>query len=237
MAQFEGGIFSRGRGKVSGIVFSEASTRRGKKQTARELVKPHDPKTSRQLLARKAQSDTSEIVLEYNNRFSNSVPGIAQSFTDAVYRKAVGQLSGFQSLKSVLLSARDLSADSVVFSELPSPTIAGNLHTPNSVSFQPIASDQIQIDWSTELGSNGSPNDTVITAILSTSFAQGVQRYRINFDNNGEGRSTGSAMIPSGVFDPSVDGWLVLFVVLATSGTRVINRSTVIYNQQPNPFM
>lgn len=237
MSIFEGGVFSRARGKVGGLVFSEASTRQGKRQTVRELVKPHDPRTPSQMLARQAQSDSSEVVRLLNNLFQMDVPGIPGTFSNEIYRKAVGQLSGFQSLKSVILSARDLSSSIVEFSETPAPTVAGNLHTPVSVEFTPQSPTSIQVSWSTELGINGSPNDTVITGLVCINRREQTGLYAGNFDGNGEGRSNGMANISVPTTDASIEGWLVFFTIVSTSGTRVTNRGTYIYSQQSQPLM
>ena len=94
MARLEGGIFSRPRGKTGGVVFGAARTREGKAVTSRLLVRPSNPRTPAQQLQRRKFDRTLNTVRSWG-------PGLYQNF----FNRTIGQLAGFQSLESILLSA------------------------------------------------------------------------------------------------------------------------------------
>lgn len=154
MAILTGGIFSNPRGKVGGLVFGAARTRTGKKVTSRLLVPPSNPNTAAQQVQRSKFAEALAIV-----RLLGS--GIYQGD----FNRSIGQLPGFQSLTSIYLNSMD---ENSVIQIIP-PINLGSLHKPDTFTAVPGASGGgIQMDWSVELGLNGTDNDVVVFLVILT---------------------------------------------------------------------
>lgn len=151
MSKFPSGIFSKARGKLSGVVFSAARTRKGKLMTARQLVIPANPQTTSQ---------------QSNRSIFTFVQDGVRSFGPSVYRdifnRGVEDLPGYQSLLSLFRRSYTKHASTVWRATVNNPdTLLGDLHFPDSVTFVSLSGNYLEIDWSTELGDNGSADDEV----------------------------------------------------------------------------
>lgn len=151
MSKFTGGIFSKSRGKLSGIVFSAARAREGKVMTAREFVIPANPQTTPQ--------QSNRMLFDY-------IQKLVRAFGPAIYRpifnRGVQDLPGYQTLLSLFRRAyTEFSATVWQASSQNPDTLLGQLHFPDSVTVQPLSGNDLQVDWSTELGDNGQDADQV----------------------------------------------------------------------------
>lgn len=149
MAKLIGGLHGRPAGTVGGVVYGSARSRQGKIVTARELVFPSNPQSAGQVLQR--------------NKFSEAlyaVRHLGASLWQDDFNRAIGQLPGFQSMMSIILSNTDASEDF----NTPADTPLGNLHFP--ASWAPVtgvgAAGSIDITWNAGLGLNGTANDTLV---------------------------------------------------------------------------
>jgi hypothetical protein len=148
MAIITGGLHGRPGGKLGGVVYSAARTREGKVVTAREKVDP-------------AYSNTPDQIIQ-RNIFKEALYA-TRYLTAAVWQedwnRSIGQLPGFQSMMSIIMNNTDASEDFTA----PPDTPLGNLHFPITAAYPNHASPTNQIDmtWSTELGLNGTANDTL----------------------------------------------------------------------------
>jgi hypothetical protein len=147
MAIVTGGILGRPRGKTSGIVFSSARSRLGKVVTAREFVIPSNPQTADQTAQRTLFKRSLVIV-----------KGWGPDLYQIDFNRAIQQLPGFQSCMSFIMHNKDESGIFTVPPDLP----LGDLHFPNTFSIEGGSSQgEIDITWSTEVGSNGTSADLV----------------------------------------------------------------------------
>lgn len=155
MSKFPGGIFSKARGKVSGIVFSSARTRQGKLMTARELVIPANPKTDQQ---------------QANRSMFKSIQEMVRSVGPSVYRthwnRGVEDLPGYQSLLSLVRRSYDLTdvfeGDFIAEARNTNPqTLLGDLFSPSIIQCLESSSTSIEVTWDTWGGLNGDASDTV----------------------------------------------------------------------------
>jgi len=155
MARIPGGITSRPSGKLGNIIFGAARTPEGKVATAREAVQPSNPNTPDQ------QQQRSKF-----RQALNIVQGIGPGVYQDDWNRSVGQLPGFQSLQSIMLNNIDQN-DAL---EVPPDRQLGDLHTPDSITggsqSQP---DRIDISYSTDVGSNGDPNDAAVLIAIEQS--------------------------------------------------------------------
>lgn len=97
MSLHTGGIFSRARGKLSGVVFSEVRTRKGKGMISRELVIPANPNSPGQQ--------------EVRSRFS-AVKQALKAYTRDSYQEILdrgyGNLPGYQTFEKMLLNSLNI---------------------------------------------------------------------------------------------------------------------------------
>jgi hypothetical protein len=134
MARIRGGITGRPSGTVANIVFGAARTREGKVVTARERVTPSNPRTTEQT--------------EQRNAFSASLARVKRwgpSFYQEDWNRAIGQLPGFQSLMSLLLSNVDKAAG--LFTQ-PAVVPLGDIPLPTGITIEKGLGDTIQVSWS-----------------------------------------------------------------------------------------
>lgn len=151
MSKFPGGIFSKARGKTSGIVFSAARTRQGKLMTSRALVIPANPQTPEQ---------------QSNRSVFDFVQRAVRSYGPAIYRtgfnRSVEDLPGYQSLLSIIRRSYNESiADVWTAVFVPSDTLLGDLHFPDSIVITFTGTTDLNVTWSTETGENGAAGDTI----------------------------------------------------------------------------
>lgn len=151
MSKFPSGIFSKARGKLSGVVFSAARTRKGKLMTARQLVIPANPQTTDQQSNRSVFSFVQRGVRDFG-------PGVYRT----IFNRGVEDLPGYQSLLSLFRRSYGTISSTVWRANTVNPdTLLGDLHFPDTVTLVEIADDYLEIDWSTENGDNGSAGDAV----------------------------------------------------------------------------
>lgn len=146
MAVLQGGIFSRPRGKVGGVVFGAARTRQGKLVTSRLLVPPSNPNTT-------AQQEQRSI-------FSSAM-AIVRRIGSAIYRlhfnRSVGQLPGFQSMQSIFMNQMNSALELVLVNSIN----LGILHNPLTFTIAKETTTGFIAEWSDELGDNGTSADKV----------------------------------------------------------------------------
>lgn len=94
MSLHVGGIFSRARGKASGLVFSEVRTRQGKGMISRQLVIPSNPNSPGQQDQR----------LKFS-RMKQSLATFGRNSYEEVLDRGVGQLPGYQTFENMLLNS------------------------------------------------------------------------------------------------------------------------------------
>lgn len=157
MSVLEGGIFSRPRGKTGGLVFGAARTRTGKLVTSRLLVPPSNPNTASQQVQR--------------GKFQESLAIVRNLGTDIYqedWNRAISQLPGFQSMMSIFLDAQDASK---VLSAPPTVNL-GTLHYPATGPTLTDAGGQVvQLDWTAELGDNGTAADVAVALAIDVNPA------------------------------------------------------------------
>lgn len=180
MATLKGGIFSRPAGKTGGLVFGAARTRQGKLVTSRLLVPPSNPQTPAQVLQR--------------NKFSESLNTVRR-WSPSIYKtdfnRSVGQLPGFQSMESILLTQIDSSLN---FSFI-TPVNLGTLHFPNTVSLHTNSGGELEFNFSTENGDNGTANDIPVIILVTTSPTNRNDLKGVAFTTVAT-RSTGAVLVP-----------------------------------------
>lgn len=162
MSKLEGGIFSNPSGQTSGIVFGAARTRRGKVVTARQLVSPSNPNTAAQQ--------------EQRTKFSESltiVRAIGATIYQGDFNRAISQLPGFQSMMSIYLNNMNSSFTIGSISD----TNLGLLHLPDTLTVTAGTTGVIDVDWSTELGANGTTADQFVAFAVPND-----QSNRADFD-------------------------------------------------------
>ena len=156
MSRITGGIFSKPSGKTGGIVFGAARTRQGKVATARELVSPSNPNTP----AQQTQRGKFKSSLDLIRRFGAGVYQVA-------WNRSIGQLPGFQSMVSVVLNQMAANKDITLVTEIN----LGTLHFPDSFVFASPDTGELQVDYTTELGANGTAADIVSFLIFAKTDA------------------------------------------------------------------
>lgn len=162
MGQLDGGITGVMTGKVAGIVGSKARGRRGTINTVRQYVRPANPNTPDQQTQRSKFGDALFIVRALG-------PSIYQSD----FNRAVNQLPGFQSLMSVFLNNLDGAGLLTAPPDIP----LGDLHFPDTFAFNTAgATEGISMDWSTELGANGTSGDGVFGVCIEAARPVGRNR-------------------------------------------------------------
>ncbi len=177
MAIIRGGLHGRPSGNVAGVVYGAARTRTGKAVTARELVFPSNPQTALQMLQR-------HIFMEslYATRYLG--PTVYQDY----FNRSIGQLPGFQSIMSILLKNTNASEEF----RAPPDTPLGNLHFPITCAFTTAlgAVGTYEIDWSTEVGINGTAADTSYIFVVQVPATPSYTRA-VNVIGVGPARSVG----------------------------------------------
>lgn len=168
MAIITGGLHGRARGNVNGIIYGAARTRLGKVVTAREYVIPSDPKKPAQIIQRR--------------KFKGSLYAVrhlgATLWTDD-FNRAIGQLPGFQSMMSIIL----FNTDELFKLAVPPETPLGNLHYPATftVVTGELGPKSIDIDWSSEIGLNGTIDDDLVVFGIGQSETDPGVREGTNF--------------------------------------------------------
>jgi len=146
MAVLQGGIFSRPRGKVGGVVFGAARTRQGKLVTSRLLVPPSNPNTT-------AQQEQRSI-------FSSAM-AIVRRIGSAIYRtdfnRSVGQLPGFQSMQSIFMNQMNSDLELSLVNSIN----LGILAPVTNVICTGESLTEVAFEWTGDLGSNGTDADIV----------------------------------------------------------------------------
>jgi len=155
-AIMRGGLHGRPSGNVAGIVYGGARTRQGKVVTARELVFPSNPQTAAQVLQR----------LKFSQALF-AVRHLTASWWQGYFNRSIGQLPGFQSMMSIVLENTDAAEELGV----PPDTPLGNLHFPITLTVDPaaVAAGHVQLDWTAELGLNGTVDDRLRVCAIDVS--------------------------------------------------------------------
>lgn len=184
MAIIRGGLHGRASGNVNGIIYGAARTRFGKVVTAREFVIPSDPKTAGQIIQRR--------------KFAGNllaVRNLGATLWAGDFNRSIGQLPGFQSMMSILLTNTDNSFDLTP----PPDTPLGNLTEPLTLTVQTgigVAGD-VDLAWTGGLGLNGTAADVIeVFGIEKAEFASG-KRFALNFAATGV-RSDTALVVPTG---------------------------------------
>lgn len=227
MSKFSGGIFSKSRGKLSGIVFSAARAREGKVMTAREFVIPANPQTDQQMA---------------NRGIFDFVQAEVRNIGPDVYKndwnRAVQDLPGYQSLLSLLRRPyREISSSPGAFfyiaESLNPATLLGSLHVQDSLTVSRPSGTQTQFTWSTENGENGSPSDTAVAiAVLGRVDEDDTQWWSV-LDISAD-RSDGSVTLthPN---QTSANGVLTIFYMRNPANEVPDKLSNAIWNSPPTP--
>lgn len=160
MAKQTGGILGRPSGQLSGLIFSSARGRKGKITTVREKVNPANPKTPAQQLQRTKFGTTVKLLKAF---------GLSTYQVD--WNRAVEQLPAFQSMQSVVIKTLDASYQFSAIDEVP----LGSLHYPESVvAGNGANSGELRVQWSDELGVNGTDADEVVILAYEVDASSGV---------------------------------------------------------------
>lgn len=189
MAILEGNPYGRLIGTLAQTVGGAARGRRGKLNTIRTKVTPANPNTTDQVTQRTKFRDCLDVTRDFG-------PEIYQSDLN----RAIGELPGFQSTMSVLLSSIN---ESYVFSAPPS-ILLGDVHVPSTFDASAgVSGGDIKVDWSTELGDNGNDNDKLIVVAYEANPAVTGERHRVWTIPAGVFRSVGTTTMPG--FQEGVD--------------------------------
>lgn len=169
MARLEAGIFSVPSGHNNGLIFGKARTPDGKKTTVREYVKPTNPRTTLQV--------------EQRTKFQYAV-ALAKQMTPELnqlgWDRAVNDLPNFQSWVSI--AVQNVSEATGKLSIFPGISL-GNLHFPDTFSVS-NSTDELDLSWSTELGSRGDGSDIAHVVAFTKSPAGDNNIYDVKFDNS-----------------------------------------------------
>jgi len=169
MSILKGGIFSKPSGKTGGVVFGAARTRTGKLVTARELVPPSNPNTALQQQQRTKFKSALDLVRR-----------IGSSTYRTAWNRSVGQLPGFQSLESIMLNQMDASKNITLVNDIN----LGILHSPDSVTGSSPVAGQFLINYSEELGINGTDSDIAEIIIFAKDDATRQLSEGVVVNNN-----------------------------------------------------
>jgi len=158
MAKMNGSIFGRARNSIGGVTFLKGLAREGTQQTARQKVKPNDPRSN----AQKSQRSKMSFAVA-NERLM----GIEK--LKPMWDSAISKLPAYQSFMSYLLnSMRD--SDTVPKLGYFTPVVGkGDLHYPETIALNTPSSGNWSLNWSDETGENGSPDDRIYI------FEMGIQ--------------------------------------------------------------
>lgn len=121
MATFNGNIFGRARKSMGGITFLKTQARNGTQQAARQKVRPHDPKTQKQMSQRERMKYAVDV-----ERL------IGTKNIDPIWNRAISKLPPYQSFVSYLLKSMNYSNPKP---ELGSflPTVGDGIQTEPSI--------------------------------------------------------------------------------------------------------
>lgn len=108
MAKFKGNIWTKARGSIGSITFSEARDRKGKVQTARDRVTPLNPQTTNQTNARNNLTDSVFIVR-----------GIQSQVGLAPFDRGISKLPGYQGLMSTYQKSKTANSSNITFDSVP----------------------------------------------------------------------------------------------------------------------
>lgn len=184
MAKLIGGLHGRPSGNVGGVVYGAARTRLGKVVTARELVYPSNPQSAGQVLQR--------------HKFSEAlfaVRHLGATLWQNDFNRAIGQLPGFQSMMSIILSNTDALEDF----NTPPATPLGNLHYAGAMAAVTGvgAAGTVDLSWTAELGLNGTAADVIEVFGVEKLESLGQVRGAVNFAATGV-RADTSLIVPTG---------------------------------------
>jgi len=124
MAKFKGNIWTKARGSIGSITFSEARDRKGKVQTARDRVTPLNPQTTNQTNARNNLTDSVFIVR-----------GIQSQIGLEPFDRGISKLPGYQGLMSTYQKSKFNNGTAIYFDSEPPDWFTG---APHSVTISSI---------------------------------------------------------------------------------------------------
>lgn len=151
MAKFRGNIWTKAAGSIGSITFSKARNRDGKIQTARERVVPLNPQTPGQVSARQELASSNFIAKD-----------IGPSLYESDWDRAISKLPGYQSLVSTMQRASQSVGTDILVNRNILNIPLGGLHVPQIITFAHVTGTVWEVNWSTELGSNGTADDPFI---------------------------------------------------------------------------
>lgn len=152
MSILTGGIFSKPRGKMGGIVFGSARTRQGKLVTSRLLVSPSNPNTTAQQTQRTKFSNALDIVRR-----------IGASIYQNDFNRSIGQLPGFQALESIFLKQLASNGDL----SLVTPINLGTLEVLKNLTVAKDSTTEISVSWDASVTGNGTASDIVKVLVIA----------------------------------------------------------------------
>lgn len=152
MSVLTGGIFSRPRGQMGGVVFGAARTRAGKLVTSRLKVIPSNPNTAAQQTQRTKFAQCQDIVRR-----------LGASVYQGVWNRSVGQLPGFQSMQSIFMNQMDSSFDLTLVNDINLGTLEPLLDVEVTVDSE----SQITFSWNDAVSGNGTIADKVYVLCIA----------------------------------------------------------------------
>jgi hypothetical protein len=156
MSILTGGIFSKPRGKMGGIVFGSARTRQGKLVTSRLLVSPSNPNTTAQQTQRTKFSSALDIVRR-----------LGASIYQNDFNRSIGQLPGFQAMESIFLKQLASNGDL----SLITPVNLGTLEPLGSLVVTKSSSTFIEVSYDDFALGNGTDADIVKVLVIAKTSA------------------------------------------------------------------
>ena len=156
MSVLSGGIFSKPRGKMGGIVFGSARTRQGKLVTSRLLVSPSNPNSTAQQTQRSKFSSALDIVRR-----------LGASIYQGDFNRSIGQLPGFQSMQSIFMNQLADNGDL----SLTTPINLGTLEPLADLAVDKADVDQIVVEWEPSVSGNGTASDLVKILVVAKTSA------------------------------------------------------------------
>ena len=156
MAYIPAGIFGAGRGKVAGVVLSEARTLWGKMGTVREYTIPTDPKTEDQL----AQREKFRVAGIEAGMFG-------AGFYQRAWNNGLGLLAGYPSLVSYIVANLKESGDSYAWADAPAPKTLGPVYGAAIASAAAEAQGEVKITWDDSIVGDFCSADDPLTLVIA----------------------------------------------------------------------
>jgi len=167
MAKFKGNIWTKARGSIGSITFSEARDRKGKVQTARDRVTPLNPQTTNQTKARDNLTDSVFIVR-----------GIQSQIGLEPFDRGISKLPGYQGLMSTYQKSKYLNSSAIIFNSEPPDWFTGAPHLVTISSIVNNYDGTYVVNFTVDSGNLPSSYGLMVGACIRYMPLTDIQTYR-----------------------------------------------------------